>query len=873
LNQGAGGDRTAGLDGEGIAEQTLEQAADEVGAPLPPLAPGATLGRFRIIGELGAGGMGVVIEAYDPTLDRHVALKRVRDGQPSPTARDRLIGEAQAMARLSHPNVIPVHGVETLDGQVYIIMELIRGQTLEAWSREPRSWREIVEVFCQAGEGLAAAHRAGLVHRDFKPSNVLIDSAGHVRVGDFGLARDEQGASASAPTREWPAGSTPARPAGTPGYMAPEQRAGGVVDARADQYALARSLQHALANTHPPRRITAALAKAQRADRERRFPLLQDLLDELAAALETRRRTAKVASAIAVAAAGLAAASWLTRPAPETCSDGVALVDSVWSGAARLAQARSFGAARPQAATAVASTELALDEWAASWRLGRKSACRAEPAHRPARLACLDRDLAELRAQLATWSRADASVVDLAPSAVAGLPSPAACASLTRGGGSPAASALMRRIAEVNAATRAGQSAEVKARLPALLADTSGDAQLAALALLAAGTVEKELGDFDPAREHLAAAARHAGGVGDDDTLVQALLGEAAVATEKGRPQDGLGLLDAADAAAARGHLELADRIAWARGGALLEAGREADAVTELTRAVGLLEARAHREPAARFDLAAALGRLAAAESRQGDFAKARDLLQRALGIERQVLGDDHPEHAKTLHDLAQYEAELRRWDVAISTNRQARAIFVKAYGPDHRLTIATDISLAGIELMRAHDDAARQIFEKVLADMARTFRPDDPFFEVVEDSLGSLERDAGRCAAAIPHFRRAVELIEEGDRGGPVLAWKLTNLGACLSDVGDRARARPVIERALQILEANAVPLVSRREPMAILADLEAAEGHRDRAIELARRAITAVEQALAAHPADPDPDHQAFLRAEREKLARWRP
>ncbi len=159
----------------------------------PELAWPATtdrMGRYLLLDRLGAGAMGMVCVAYDPQLDRKVAVKLLRPGRAAGDLRGRLLREAQSMARLSHPNVVAVHDVGEEAGQVYIAMELIDGHTLRGWlASRPHPWREVVRVFRDAGRGLAAAHAAGVIHRDFKPENVLGRSAGRAQVSDFGLAR------------------------------------------------------------------------------------------------------------------------------------------------------------------------------------------------------------------------------------------------------------------------------------------------------------------------------------------------------------------------------------------------------------------------------------------------------------------------------------------------------------------------------------------------------------------------------------------------------------------------------------------------------------------------------------------------------------
>ncbi len=197
----------------------------------------ATIDRFEIRARLGGGAKGVVFAAWDPRLEREVAIKLLRAGAGGP---ERLLAEARAQARLADPNVVVVHEVGELEDRVLLVMERIRGRTLRAWLDErERSWREIVATFAAAGRGLAAAHRAGLVHRDFKPANVLVsdDVEPRVLVGDFGLALADA-------TQHEPG-------VGTPSYMAPEQHAGDAVGAAADQFAFCVALYGALWRRRP----------------------------------------------------------------------------------------------------------------------------------------------------------------------------------------------------------------------------------------------------------------------------------------------------------------------------------------------------------------------------------------------------------------------------------------------------------------------------------------------------------------------------------------------------------------------------------------------------------------------------------------------
>ncbi|MBC8070947.1 MAG: protein kinase, partial [Deltaproteobacteria bacterium] len=308
------------------------------------------VGRYKVLERIGQGGMGVVYAAHDDELDRDVAIKILRSElAPGTAGRQRLVREAQATAKLSHPNVVHVYEVGQQGEQVFMAMELVRGRTLRAWCEaSSRPWRELVAMFVQAGEGLVAAHAHGIIHRDFKPDNVLIGegpSGARPQIVDFGLARasSELGATGEHPVLRDLDITRTGTVVGTPAYMAPEQLARGEPDARSDQFSFCVALHEALYRRRPfagstyteladsltagipividdkrdvPAMLHAVVMKGLRRDPAERHASMRALLDALTALLQpvprTRAGLVAVLAAIATAAAVVAVA-WVLR--------------------------------------------------------------------------------------------------------------------------------------------------------------------------------------------------------------------------------------------------------------------------------------------------------------------------------------------------------------------------------------------------------------------------------------------------------------------------------------------------------------------------------------------------------------------------------
>jgi eukaryotic-like serine/threonine-protein kinase len=411
---------------------------------------GLRIGRYQLLELVGAGGMGVVWGAWDPQLERRVALKLVQ--RMSPAAQERILREGQVLARLSHPNVVPIFDVGVAGEQVYLVMEWVRGRTLRAFAADKPGWRAVVDAYRQAAAGLDAAHKAGVIHRDFKPDNVISGDDGRVRVLDFGLAQAQEGD----PFRS----GEPFM--GTPRYRSPEHLRGEAHTEASDQYAFCLSLREALEqNGGAPAWITAVVARGTDPAAARRFPSMRELL----AALDrdpARRRVRVALGAAGVVAAGAAFAIGSivndgdgTRPI-DPCSGGAAQLAATWSPAVRERAAANMRALGKIDETEVARVTGGLDGYAERWLGVHRDACLAHARHEltdvlyEQRLVCL----AKTRAQLATVGEVLATVdgagLPHAIGAAVALPDVTACAEPV-GLVAPPPAALAARVADLTA--------------------------------------------------------------------------------------------------------------------------------------------------------------------------------------------------------------------------------------------------------------------------------------------------------------------------------------------------------------------------------------------------------------------------------------
>ncbi len=822
------------------------------------LVRGDRLGRYVVVSRLGGGGMGAVYVAYDPDLDRKVALKILRPelrGRTGTSGRARLLREAKAMAQVSHPNVIAVYDVGTVGDDVFIAMELVEGQTLSQWLSGGRSPREIVSVFLQAGAGLAAAHRAGLVHRDFKPDNVLRGHDGRVRVLDFGLASAVRGddpavpAEATRPSSLEPLTQTGAI-MGTPAYMAPEQFKGRQTDARSDQFSFCVALWEALCGTRPfggkdyvslalavttgqlstpaegrlPQRLRRLLERGLAVSAEARHPSLDALLAELgrdrAAAL--RRWAPAGIAALALVGGGAA----LVQRRAGLCGDAPDKLAVLWGAPQRRSAEAAFARVQvPYAKEAWKAAGALLDGYAADWVKVRTAACRATRVDgtqsdelMDLRMSCLDQRLAELGAVAAALSRADATTVENAARAAGGLTPVSTCSD---------AEALRSPVkAPGDAATRA-KVAGVRAQL----------AQANALELVGRYTDGLAVAD---------AATTAATALGHRPLEAEAHYQRGKLLDDVGRGKDAAQALEQAVLAAEAGHHDELAALSWGQLVGIVgyrlhrvDEGRRAlaHAAALVERGAGGLVARAKMESNA--------GNL---ELATGRYEEAARRFRVAVEVREKAFGPAHPEVAAALSNLANALYKDRKLDDAITVHVRALALREQALGPQHP-EVGESLSNLGSALrMQGKLAEAQAVLERAVALWEQALGPAHPNVATALGNLGGVLHAQGRSADALPRYRRALEIQTKAlGPDHPIVADTYQSLGAVTLGLGRLDEALAHDERAVSLREKRLGP----EHPdvafaLCNAADVEMTMGRWSSAIERLERALVVRKKAL---------------------------
>jgi tetratricopeptide (TPR) repeat protein len=792
-------------------EVTRDGESDE---PDEPAVSGRTIGRHTVLARIGRGGMGEVFAAYDPHLDRKIAIKLLRPGaHHGPEAEARLLREAQAMARVSHPNIVQVYDVGVHDGQVFLAMEFIDGETLGRWisAVPPHPWPEVLRRFRAAGRGLQAAHAAGLVHRDFKPENVLHGRDGRVCVTDFGLVRAADhadaftGASADR-LRIDPLQTQAGAVLGTPAYMPPEQFLGAEVDARGDQFSFCVALWHGLYGERPfddhdydalrqavlaghprdpppgarvPGWLRRALLRGLRVDPAERWPSMQALLAALDRDPAQRRRWLLAGGAAALLV-GAAAAALGTREDPEArCVAGAqARLAAVWSPARADGLRDMFERTGASYAAVTADYVVqAVDAHAAAWSAAAAEVCAAAHARgeRSARLAdrqstCLAGQLRDADALLRVFEAADAALLERAVAAVDGLPAPARCGVEALADVAPpadpaaatqveAAGALLARAAADDLAGRYPAGVALAGRALAA-AEASGHLPTIAAARLRLGGLQGRSDDHESAADTLFDALLAAREAGDDDRAVRALVALTELDAVR-RPRS-------------------AEALRWARQAEAELRGREPD-------------------PALRSEL---LQFKSEAESGLGDYEAALASMRAALELAAPALGGSawreasvRSRYAQLLWGRAEYERAARELDAALAT-------ITATLGPRHPETANVLAAIGGLAWVRGDYARAEALFERVLEIRREAFGDRHTATAKTLSNLGAtVGADPARQREALLLFEAALASLEAVV--GPedlALQGILDNIAGAREQLGDREGGLAMHRRNLEL-------------------------------------------------------------------------
>ncbi len=821
---------------------------------------GQPVGRYVVLEMLGAGGMGVVYAAYDPELDRRIALKLVRNPSGIAEHAKRLRREAQAMAKVTHANVAQVFDVGNHGDEVFIAMEFIDGETLCAWlDNGHHSWQEIVDVFLKAGRGLSAAHRAGLVHRDFKPDNVLLAAPrakndARVCVIDFGLVFRDNETTALSPTESPPVPSLLSETGavlGTPAYMAPEQMRGQSVGAHSDQFSFCVALFEALYGHRPFQGQTlteldaamesvqiqsvskqieptlhAALLRGLRTDPEQRFPSMHDLLGQIESVRTPRRRMLPMillASALVL----ILGVTWNatmrgSADTEVTCGGAREQLAAAWNELVRGAvEARAS-----EVSSSVPTRErllLTLENHSNHWQKEHVAACKAtrvyghqSERHLELRMACLDRNMIEFQAFVEGVVASETLDLDLALQGSTRLPSPQECANLAILEGkfttlaqlekSPQRTSLRRQLAAVKAQMNLGKTnlaLQLAERLmPAVrtenVSSLSADAQyLLAQLLEDAGRLDEAKASYEVALPD-AVAAR-------DESLVATIWLNLMYLVGYEQKQHALGRELASVAKVAMGRAPDRDTLEFQLHSYLgIIARSEGDykqAETELLLALEGYE-RLHGQNHPKT--LQVLHNLGDVLQSQGRMQEANEILLQVLSVREEIYGSEHSSVAATLAQLGHYDYQRGNHRQALDRYQKALAIRRSSLG-EYSSKVAASHTMVGSALRALGDTAAaREQHEQALSIWKRTLGPKHPRVALALNNLANTYYQEERLAEARTLFEEAYE-IKKTSLGSdhPEVATSVFNLGEVVRAQDDSCvEARRYWQEALTIRE-----------------------------------------------------------------------
>ncbi len=839
-------------------------AEDQSGpVPVARLTPGARVGRYHILEVIGEGGMGVVYAAYDADLDRKVALKVLHERGPTDgRAQRRLLREAQAMARLSHPNVITVHEAGQAETRVFISMEFLDGGTLSRWltTKEPALDR-ILAMFRDVGRGLAAAHAVGLVHRDVKPDNVLIGSDQRPRVTDFGLARlsedDLSGVSDSRSdftdpdnvpplVRRLPLDATLTRTGalvGTPAYMAPEQFRREPTTPACDQFSFFVALHEALWGSRPftgrtlselaqnvmsqnvteptrdvsvPRWLRNVVWRGLSLEPEDRWPSMDVVVERLRAGPRRARRRLIVAGGMGLLLAGAGSlASGQLASTPDPCDRGEQVMDEIWPPNMRIEVQRAL--AQGSTAYAEDTANLAvqrIDDYAAQWTTSHRDAC--EDYHRgeqsdealDLRGACLDQRRRELTALVDVLTTIDPDVRRHAIEAIDELQPVAPCEDVK---------ALRARVPPPDDPSIRMQVDRIENDLVNVRARLHAGQYERGLVLSQEVSEAARLTGYGPliARAQRVRASLYLR-LGQDEN---------ALARLREAWQHALGAGD--DALASECAVELVQIL-----GHTLQRFDEADVRIEDARAMIDRVRRFDQAHAERLDgeLDFSRGQVAL---RHNHLDEALSLFRRAQRVVERNEGADSLRMAVLLNSTASALLPQGNWKEALSHYRRVLEIRTKHLGASHPETALTHNNV-GLALKQLHrlEEAAEHL-ERGQAYVRASLGPDHPSMGMLTANLGEVYFLLKRFGLAAENYRKAYGRLLPREIEHEYTLRRVVHYGTSVRRTGRNAEARRVLTMArdrayaLGMLEQSRLAIVE-------LARVELADGHAQLTLDL---------------------------------------
>lgn len=797
------------------------------------LQSGDRVGRYRILHTLGSGGMGTVYAATDPDLDRNIAIKVLHDRPGRKVRAESLLHEAQAMAQFSHPNVVTVHDVGTHEGRVFVAMDWVRGPTLRSWMKG-RPWDAVLRAFLQAGRGLAAVHDAGLVHRDFKPANVMLHPGGRVVVMDFGLARPTDDSSGQASGTASPAVhntydddiSRAGSVQGTPAYMAPEQHLAFDVDGRADQFSYCVSVFEGLFGKRPfrartvtelvmrisagefadvprngvPPRIRRTLTRGLAELPKDRWPTMEHLLDRLQPA---GRGTWMLWGA---GAAALSTVAFAAVPSAHPCETRGDAVRDLWSQDRRDSLLTALKSSpKPFAEETAGRVDQTIEAYVETLADAHDEACNTEidATLLDRRTACLSQRAGALRATTDALTASAADGLQKAVQVLGHLPKVETCLD-------PQALALTHELpADEDRRAEVGQAR---------------DAISEALAM-------KEAGDLEGAYARAKSALVLARDTDFSPVEAEALNAWSAAQEARGDYTEAAATSEAAFHLAHSSHhdveaLRATVQLVYVVGYRL----QQREAADEWLRHSAALLARIdNRGLEARL-----INNEATLAYSAGNYEAAANGFERTAELRASLQGPEHPDVAAAYSNLGLALTRLGRLDDALEHHARARASWEASLGPSHPMVAISVHNRALVfERMQRLDEAAAE-YERAIELRIRSQGPQHPSVALSLNNLGHVRKDQGRPLDALELHQKALALWHEAY--GPEhrrVAEALGGIAEALLKQSRFEEAHRFANRSLSTLAA----VVGTRHPdyalaMVTLAEIQVAQGDIDDAL-----------------------------------------